>query len=124
MQESYYSWISGVIDNARAFTVPIVYILAHLCSLIFARVFSRQLAVYPGLIFDSAKSMFAFMGNSTLLGNSNFWDKYDSASEGDSTVFVAGLFSIQGAVEVGVRVVLCVLMVIPNLLCIEGAVRA
>ena len=58
------------------------------------------------------------------MGDSSFWDKYDNLSEDGNTVFVHGLASAQGAVEVTVRVVLCVLMVIPNLLCIKGAVCA
>lgn len=92
VQESYYSWISGVIDNA----------------------------LYPGLIFDSTKHLMTFMGNTTLPGSADFWDAYDEVSEDDDNVFFQGIFSDQGALEFGVRVTLCFLMAIPNMLFIDG----
>ena len=76
--------------------------------------------VYPGLIFDSTKHLMTFMGNTTLPGSADFWDAYDEVSEDDDNVFFQGIFSDQGALEFGVRVTLCFLMAIPNMLFIDG----
>lgn len=91
VQESYYSWVSGVIDNA----------------------------LYPGLIYNSAKHLFSFIGNETLSGETSYWDSQDAESEG-AGIFFPGFFSIQGVTQFTMRAGLCVLMVVPNLMCIKG----
>ena len=61
------------------------------------------------------------MGNDTLSAETSYWDDYDADSE-ETSVFFPGFFSTQGVMQFGLRTGLCVLMVIPNLLCIKGRV--